>query len=66
MASKKLTPAQAGQLGGFVSARLAGADGMAERGSKGGSTTVERYGKEHFVRAAHARWGRLRSPKAEQ
>ncbi len=59
MASKTLSPTQSAQLAGFASARKAGPEGMAERGAKGGATTAERHGREHYIRAAHARWGRL-------
>lgn len=59
MASKTLTPSQAAQLAGFASARKAGSEGMADRGAKGGAVTAERHGREHFVRIAHQRWGRL-------
>lgn len=59
MPSTVLTPSQIAQLGGLASARKAGADGMARRGARGGQSTAERYGREHFIRAAHKRWGRL-------
>lgn len=58
MASQKLTKAQAGQLGGYAAARSLGPEGVADRASKGGLATLEKYGKEAMVRAAHARWGR--------
>lgn len=63
MTSRKLSRAQAGQLGGFAAARALGDAGVYERGSKGGATTSERYGKEHYVRAAHLRWGRKGAAK---
>lgn len=58
MPAKKLTKAQAGQLGGFAAARSLGEEGVKERASRGGTATLEKYGREAFVRAAHARWGR--------
>jgi hypothetical protein len=61
----KLNRKQVAQLGGFAAARAAGAAGMKARGSKGGSTTVERHGREHFIRAAHKRWGRLQGAQDE-
>lgn len=63
MATKTLSASQAAQLAGFASARKAGHEGMADRGAKGGATTAERHGREHFIRAAHARWGRLQEGK---
>lgn len=33
---------------------------MALRGAKGGAVTAKLYGREHFIRAAHRRWGRLK------
>lgn len=60
MADDKLTPAQVAQLGGFAAARSLGEDGVKARGAKGAAVTQERYGKELQVRAAHARWGRLK------
>lgn len=60
MAAKKLTPSQVAQLGGLRAAALAGPDGMKAKGSRGGSATYERHGKEHMLRMAHKRWGRLK------
>jgi hypothetical protein len=60
MTASKLTPKQIAQLGGLAAARLAGADGMKAKGSKGGRATASKLGREHFIRAAHKRWGRLR------
>ena len=57
--SAKLNPAQVAQLAGLASARKAGSAGMAQRGAKGGKKTAETHGREHFIRAAHKRWGRL-------
>ena len=56
MTSTKLTKKQAGQLGGLKTAKK---HDMARLGSKGGSATLEKHGREHFIRAAHKRWGRL-------
>ena len=67
MAATKLTRSQVAQLGGFASARKRGARQMAVAGAKGGSVTKDKYGREHFVRAAHKRWGRLGgSPQSSQ
>ena len=60
MPPEKLNKKQVAQLGGLASARKAGPSGMATRGSKGGRTTAETLGREHFIRAAHKRWGRLK------
>lgn len=62
--AKPLTHAQIGQLGGFASARAAGHAELSDRGAKGGDTTAARYGREHYIRIAHLRWGRLNSPSA--
>lgn len=62
--AKPLTHAQIGQLGGFASARAAGRAELAERGAKGGDATLALHGREHFIRAAHKRWGRLTSPSS--
>lgn len=59
MPSKALTPKQVAQLGGLACVRKNGKEAMASIGSKGGSTTLERHGREHYIRAAHKRWGRL-------
>lgn len=59
VAADKLNRSQIAQLGGFASTRERGRRAMADAGSKGGNTTKQRYGREHFVRAAHKRWGRL-------
>lgn len=58
MANKKLTKQQAGQLGGFATARLHPEEHKTWS-ARGGNTTAERHGTEHYVRAAHKRWGRL-------
>lgn len=56
--AKPMTHAQIGQLGGFASARAAGHEELSERGTVGGETTRARYGREHYIKMAHARWGR--------
>jgi hypothetical protein len=61
MTAEKLTPKQVAQLGGLAAARLAGPDGMKAKGSKGGRATAAKRGREHYIRAAHARWGRLQA-----
>lgn len=60
MPEKKLTPAQAGRLGGLRSAALAGPAGMARRGARGGNATVAAHGPDHMTRLSHQRWGRLK------
>ena len=59
MAQQKLSRKQVAQLGGLAAAKAAGSQGMAKLGAKGGRQTAERHGREHFIRAAHKRWGRL-------
>lgn len=59
MPEKKLTPAQAGRLGGLRSAALAGRAGMARLGARGGNATLAAHGAEHMTRLSHQRWGRL-------
>lgn len=54
----KLTKAQAGRLGGLKAARALGVEGVRRRGSHGGATTLDRYGKEHMTRLAHRSHGR--------
>ncbi len=56
MTSDKLTRSQVAQLGGFAAARNGD---NATKGSKGGNKTYDKYGREHFVRAAHKKHGRL-------
>jgi hypothetical protein len=67
MTASKLTPKQIAQLGGLAAARLAGVSGMKAKGSKGGRATAAKRGREHYIRAAHKRWGRLKAeePMAE-
>lgn len=65
MPSTKLSNFQRAQLAGLASARIAGPKGMAARGAKGGRKTAETRGREHFIRAAHKRWGRLGGPAVE-
>lgn len=59
MPSKKLNSKQSGQLGGFARAKALGPDELSRIGIERGYTTFERYGREHYVRIAHKRWGRL-------
>lgn len=68
MASKTLSRTQVAQLAGFASATAAARKGvtakgknrgMSEIGEKGGNATLVAHGREHFIRAAHKRWGRL-------
>lgn len=58
-APAKLTPHEVGRLGGLTASHLAGPKGMAVKGARGGNSTLRRHGKQHFVRAALKRWGRL-------
>lgn len=58
MPARKLTKQQAGQLGGLRTARLHPEE-QKTWSARGGNTTAERYGREHYIRAAHKRWGRL-------
>lgn len=58
MPSKKLTPQQAGRLGGLAAHKALGSEGMRERGLKGAEVLTSRYGADHFTRLAHRRWGR--------
>lgn len=55
--SKKMTKAQAGRLGGLKAAHSLGEAGVKARGRKGGNTTLDRHGKEHFTRLAMVRNG---------
>jgi hypothetical protein len=57
--AEKLSNRQRAQLGGLAAARKLGAEGMAAKGSSGGAATAARHGREHYIRAAHKRWGRL-------
>lgn len=59
MATKTLTPSQVAQLGGFAAARSLGADGRKARASAGADAVKEKYGREHYIRMAHKRHGRL-------
>lgn len=59
MASKKLTPSQVAQLGGFARKKQPGA--LSEMGKKGGAAVKEKYGREHYIRMAHKSHGRLQS-----
>lgn len=63
MTREKLTPAEAGRIGGLVSAHRLGPEGTAKRASKAGNATLRRHGRAHYVRIAMVRWGRL-EPKA--
>lgn len=65
MAAKKMTPAQSGSLGGLASMRTRAPEELEAARSKGGSTTFERHGKEHFKRAALIRWGYNVKPLSE-
>jgi hypothetical protein len=59
MASKTLSRKQIAQLGGFGDLRKNGVEGMKAKGEKGGPATLEKHGREHYIRMAHKRWGRL-------
>ena len=50
------------QMGGLASALKAGHAEMARRGAKGAATVAARYGREHYVKAARARWDRHAEP----
>lgn len=47
---KKLTPSQRARLAGLARAHKAGKEGMAAAGRKGGTATLERHGRGHFLR----------------
>jgi hypothetical protein len=59
MAATKLTRSQVARLGGLGTAKKRGSEGMAVIGARGGLATAEKHGTDHYVRAAHKRWGRL-------
>ena len=46
--TKKLTPAEAGRLGGLAIVRQRGTGYMSEIASRGGNATFERYGSEYM------------------
>lgn len=64
MPEAKLTPAQAGKLGGLRRAETLTPDEIQRIGQDGGRTTVERYGRSHMTKLAHKRWGRLNEKPA--
>lgn len=64
-AKRKMTKAQAGRLGGLATMRKHSEAELEAQRSKGGSTTFERHGKEHFVRAAYIRHGFNVKPLSE-
>lgn len=61
---RKLTPAEAGRLGGLAAAHNLGELGRQRRASSGGQSTVEKYGAAHMTRLAFVRHGRLAAEKA--
>jgi hypothetical protein len=54
------------QIGGLVLFIHKDEDFLRERAEKGGTATVTRYGREHFVKIANLRWKKARQMRGEQ
>ena len=63
MSLEKLNPTQVAQLGGFGRAKAMTPEERSRSATIASLANLEKNGREQTIRAAHARWGRLKKTR---